>query len=195
MSSIIKKWIDIDLNSNWTPDLPTLRYSGGGIPVFLWDDLQHYTTLKSTLSGETPLHTLHMKHPDALTVRNYTPWYNLEINENSYTSYCLEEPEDVDFLPLEEYTSTVPKQIRGKVYSVSLTALQDIDAYYENETNFDRVRLKVYPSKFSKVAIECFTWFNSVDQITAFDLNKNEYLMREEIDPVAFREDDDVYAY
>lgn len=185
----IKKWIDIDTECNYTYDLPALRYFGGGVPVFLWDDLQDYVTLKTILGTMAPItDNVEIRNPAALTVRKYLPWYCITSSAEDYSSFCLEEPEDVDFLSLEEYNVGVPKQVEGKIAYVSLSALQELDAYYENEVNFDRVKIKVYPSKYYKSPIECFTWMNNVDQLCEFDLLTNEYVLRGGIDPVPYRD-------
>lgn len=197
IDTTIKKWIDIDVSCNFTPDLPSMRYFGGGIPIFLWDDLQDYAILKNTLGEIAPIaDNLEIRHPAARTVRKYRPWYNLMPDLDYYASYCLEEQEDVDFLSLQEYTVGSAMQMEGKVCFVTLAALQEIDAYYENETNFDRTRIKVYPSKFYTHPMECYTWFNNVDQLCEFDNISNEYVLRDGIDPVPYRDTlENTYAY
>jgi hypothetical protein len=185
----IMSWSKIDVDSNFTPDLPSLRYFGGGIPVFIWDNLTDYTQLKSAL-GQTidASKEVEVRHAHAITVNKYIPWYNLLPDVDSYAGYCLEEPADIDFLSVADYTIGTPLQLEGHIVYVSLAALQELDAYYENETNFDRVKIKVYTSKFYKQPLEVFTWMNNVDQVAEFDTQTNEYVLRDGVDPVPFRD-------
>jgi hypothetical protein len=195
-NTTIKKWIDIDLQANWTPDLPSLRYFGGAIPVFLWDDNQDYGLLKTVLGHVDITKSVEIRHPTAITERKYLPWYNIFADHSYYPSYCLEEPDDVDFLSLKEYTMGRAMPLEGKLVYCNLQAMQELDAYYENETNFDRVKVKVHPSKYYKTPIECFTWMNNVDQLCEFDMKTNEYVLRVGIDPVPYREtEENTYAY
>jgi hypothetical protein len=191
----IQDWIEIDTSSNYTPDLPALRYFGGAIPVFLWDDNQDYGILKTALGPVSIASAVEIRHPQAITVKKFVPWYNMAPTDERYPSYCFEESEDVDFVTAEEYTVSIPRQLKGKIAFVTLAALQELDAYYENEYNFDRVSLKVQPSQWNKVPVECFSWFNSVDQICEYDTKTSEYIFREGIDPVPYNEHEGLYVY
>lgn len=192
----IKKWVDIDTTTNWTPDLPALRYNGGGIPIFLWDDNQDYGILKSVLNQVSISQHVEFRAFAAKTADRFLPWYNLMPDQNYYPSYCLEEAEDVDFLSLAEYTIGKPMQMEGKIIYVSLEALQELDYYYENEFNFNRVKIKVHPNLQAKTHYDCFTWLNDVDSLCEFDNITNEYVFRKGIDPVPYRETNNhTYAY
>jgi hypothetical protein len=191
----IKDWIEIDTTSNYTPDLPALRYFGGAIPVFLWDDNQDYGILRNALGPVRIASAVEVRHPQAVTVNKYIPWYNMIPTDQYYPSYCLEESVDLDFILCEEYNVSTPRQMKGKIAHITLAALQELDAYYENEYNFDRTKIKAYPSLWNKTPVECFTWFNTVDQVCEFDSNTSEYVFREGIDPVPYKEHEGLYVY
>lgn len=184
----IKNYIDADVKYNLTPDLPILRYYGRGIPVFLWDDLQDYSTFSAIL-GSLPLEDCYeARFPNAVTQNKYVPWYNMDESKESFAAYCLEEYEDLAFLDVPSYTMGMPKQIKGKIAAVSLEALQELDCYYENQEIFTRCLIKVYPSNWTSTPMEVFAWFNSVDQISSFDTETSEYILDKNIDLTPFRD-------
>lgn len=196
VNKTLKDWINLDKKYTYTPDLPSLRYFGGAIPVFLWDGMQDYMTLKENLRHLTHPNSFEIRYPKAVTCRKFVPWYNMKLSTQHFASYCLEEPEDIDFLSVPEYTKGEPKALKGKVVYVTLEILCELDGYFENENLFNRVKVDVYPSTLNKNAIKVFTWMNDVDQLSEFNLTTNEYEISDGIDPVLFREDDDgTYAY
>jgi len=183
----IKNFIEIDVKYNMTPDLPKLRYFGGGVPVFLWDDLQDYNTL-CTVLGSIDMRTHYeSKFFNAFTVGKYVPWYNMDEAKERYAAYCLEEYEDIEYLSVPEYTIGKPLQVKGKVVCLSVEAIQELDIYYENEHIFTRHRIQVYPSQWSKQPQEVYAWLNDVDQISCFDSKTSEYILDQDIDPTPFK--------
>lgn len=184
----IKNYIDADVKYNATPDTPTLRYYGSGIPVFLWDDLQDFSVINTILGSLCVEENYESRYFSAMTVGQYVPWYNMDESNDSFAAYCLEEYEDLAFLDVPEYTMGMPLQIKGKVSLVSLEALQELDNYYENQHIFTREKIKVYPSPWSKDATEAYAWFNGVDQISSFDTSSNEYILDKNIDLTPFKD-------
>ena len=179
----IKSFINVDVKHNSTPDLPSLRYYGAGIPVFLWDNMQDYQNITSILGSTEMATSYESKFYNALTVNKYVPWYNMDDSRDSYAAYCLEEYEDLAFFDVPEYTIGKPLPIKGKIALVSLEALQELDIYYENEKIFTRTLIKVYPSQYCKTPTEVFAWFNTIDQISSFDQDTSEYVLDKNIDP------------
>lgn len=182
----IKNYIDIDKEYNVTPDLPYMRYFGSGIPVFFWDGLKDFSTLQAVLSSINVEKNYESKFYNAMTVGKYVPWYNMEDNRDSYASYCLEEYDDLVFLDLPDYTMGIPLSVQGKVVNVSLEALLELDAFYENEHIFTRQLIEVHPSQWSTTKIKAFTWFNTVDQISTFDTKTSEYTLDKNLDFTPF---------
>lgn len=183
----IKNYIDVDVKYNVTPDLPTLRYNGCGIPVFIWDDLQDYSTISAVLQS-LPMQDCYLSvYPTAITCNKYIPWYNMDDSRDSFAAYCLEEHEDLALLEVPGYTVDTPLQMRGKVVRVSLEALRELDMYYENNHIFSRQKIKVFPSAYNKLPLEVYTWFNNVDQISSFDTQNSEYILDKNIDLTPFR--------
>lgn len=183
----IKNYIDADVSYNFTPDLPRLRYYGSGIPVFLWDDLKDFKSLQFALGSLDLSACYESRFFQAITAQNYVPWYNMDESQGSYPAYCLEEFEDIDFLGLPEYTKGDPLPMKGKLVSVSLQALQELDCYYENNHIFERTLITVYPSQWNKQPMQAYTWLNNVDNLSTFDGKTQEYVLDENIDPTPFR--------
>lgn len=192
MIETVQKWIQQDIKSNCTPDLPALRYFGGGIPIFLWDDMKEFSNILEVIGSLDYNDNCEVRHPDARSQLRYIPWYNLDPSQEVYPAYCLEEPEDLDFITVEDYCLDQPLELEGKVLYVSLAALQEFDMYYNNQHLFNRVKIKVYPSKWYKTPIECYTWMNDIDQVTEYDMKTNEYVLMSNLDPVPFRDTGDL---
>lgn len=184
--SNIKTLIEVDVKYNLTPDIAELRYYGKGIPVFLWDDLQDYTTLQHVLGSLDLSRSYEVKHFGAMTTRKYVPWYNMEDGKNTFAAYCLEEYDDLALMEVPEYTYGTPLPMKGKVINVSLEALQELDNFYENEQSFVRQKIKVQASVYTKHIVEAFTWFNDVDDISVFDNGTSEYVLDKGIDLTPF---------
>lgn len=179
--------ISADIDDNVTPDLAEMRYYGDTIPVFLWDDLQDYSNLVMALHPFNVSDHYQVKFFSARTVTEHVPWYNLKDSDKAYTSYCLEEYDDVCFLDLPEYSSATPRPVRGKIAKVSLAALKKLDEYYNNTYIFTRQIVAVKPSNDAK-PIKAYTWFNQVDQISTYSNEDCEYILDDGLDFTPFKE-------
>jgi hypothetical protein len=184
----IKALIDVDVKYNLTPDLPKLRFYGHGIPVFLWDGLQDYSTITTIIGCTDMTNNYESKFYNALTVNKFVPWYNMDDSKDSYAAYCLEEHEDVALLEVPEYTIGTPLQMKGKICLVSVLALQELDMYYENDSIFTRTEIDVYSSQYTRTPMRVFTWLNSADQISSFDNETSEYILDKNIDLTPFKD-------
>lgn len=184
----IKAAIESCSKLNFTPDLHKLRYFGGGLPVFLWDSCQGYNFCKEVLF-DLPYHNhVESRHPMAVTVGKYLPWYNLDPSPHSFEDYCLEESEDLELISTSEYNVGEPRPIEGKICYMTLEALKAFDEHYENQHLFDRIQIDVYPNVVNKNPIRCFTWMNNVDQVSIFESKSSEYVFSPSIDVVPFKE-------
>jgi len=187
--------IEEDKRDNYTPDLTALRYTGSGIPVFLYDNVRKYQEMVDVLNGLEYNSNVSAPHYNAVTKNKYVPWYNVSPSTEVFPSYCLEEHFDIDFIEVPEYTiDEEPKYIQGKICYVTLAALQELDAYYGNSLDFDRVQIQVRPKAACKISIQCFTWMNNVDQITEF--KDSNFVLKEGLDLVPYSSlGDDVYQF
>lgn len=195
----IKHCIQQDIKWNCTPDLATLRYTGDGIPVFLWDSLTNYENLGIILSSLVVKDHYASVYHNAVTDKRYVPWYNINPSSQRYDSYCLEEHEDVEYVEVPGYSLGDPLPIMGKFCYISLKAIQELDLYYENERDFTRKIIKVKPSRYAAVARPAYAWFNTVDQLTEFNSTTSEYDFASDIDVTPFATEthnkEDYYKY
>jgi len=172
----LKTLIEADMQYNSTPDLPQLRYHGDGIPVFFWDELKDMTAARLIFPRTADFNKHYEpKFFSAYTVKKYLPWYNISAKSETYSSYCLEEYEDLAFTKIPEYTISEAMQMKGKVCRVSLEYLVELDVFYETDHNFNRVWIDVYPSEYYKTPVRAFTWLNDIDQLCVFNTTTNEY--------------------
>lgn len=189
----VRKWLEIDTKYNRTYDMPKLRYYGSvGIPVFFWDSLKTSDAFQSVLSYVSVADETTLVHPTAVTKNKYVPWYNVGESSDVFSAYCIEEHEDLDFIGVPEYTKGEAHPIEGKIYNVSLKAIQELDMFYENGETFNRIIIEVFPSKYYVQPKLVWAYFNDVDQIATFDTKTQDYLLDKDIDPTVFRTHTDV---
>lgn len=187
-----------DLKFHSTPDLTELRYFGGPLPIFIWDDLCDPTLMKEVLGVDLNYYdNVEPRYYLAVTKGKFSPMYNITETSNNYGHYCLEDDEDLDFLTLPEYTVDESKRMSGKIYYVSIEALQSLDLYYENESLFNRTMIEVNPTKNATTTMKCFTWMNDLDQISEETLDQGfEYHLRKDLDFCHFPTNNDgFYSY
>lgn len=192
----IKHLIDLDKKYSMTPDTPQFRHIGmSGIPIFLWDALSSTETLEVVLSHVDMNQNVKLTNANAMTKDKYVPWYNMGDSSDAFQAFCLDDVFDLDFLDLPEYTDGNPLNISGKIFQISLEALQDLDIFYENTRTFQRQIINVFPSKYHTNPVLCYTWLNDLDQITTFDTKSQEYLLDKDIDPTPFRVSKDLAGF
>lgn len=184
----LKDKIQMDIRYNWTPDLTALRYLGGPIPVFIWDDLTNFSTLKDVLDELGYfVHHASVTSTDAYTVSKYVPFYNISDSKSSYPCYCLEEESDLDFFDAPDYTIDEARVLKGKMYDMSLEAIRVLDMYYENESQFDRVGIEVKKIRNADKSYKCFTWMNTAEQFAQDELNNTfNWKFRDDLDLTPF---------
>lgn len=179
----------------FTPDLPKLRYLGQGVPVFLWDVCQFTDSLGMILGGMEEGKDYRVTYPRAYTSRSYIPWYNIDHTSATFPSYMLEEPADCDFLQLPDYSIAKPLPVQGRVLSLSLRAIRELDFHYDNTGTFERTKIKVKPYTSSSFEYECYAYLNDTDSLSEFDLKDNEYKLQEGIDLTPFSDTGDIFYY
>lgn len=180
MTSSIAKTIDIDIKYGCTPDLPSLRYHGrNGIYVFLWDDMTTLANVQAVTNSSQIFDEYRSEYSEAITVDPYMCWYNLKA---PYAAHMLNDPDAIPFLDLEAYQEGELLPVKGKLVTVSLDLLQELDMYYNNGVDFTRVRLDVYPTVYATTKMNVFTWMNSIDQLGAWNKDVNHYKLKDTID-------------
>lgn len=180
MNAALKKSLDLDIKWCRTPDLPSLRYYGRvGIPIFLWDDMADFTNLQAVTSHNSIVDHYRSDYYNAITVDNFMCWYNLKA---PYAAHMVADLEALPFLDLEEYQEGEVLPVTGKLVTVSLDLLQELDMYYENGVNFTRTRVDVHPTPFATTKMNVFTWVNTIDQLGAWDHAKQNYKLNDDVD-------------
>ena len=169
----LKQELEYDIQMNFTPDLTSLRYYGAGIPVFLYDELSDYSNLASALDNCKPLSSnFTTTEFSAMTMDKYVPFKNVSDNQGYYDTYMLQTVKHLSRL----YSGTVElRRVKGKLITMSLDALQDIDRYYTNGISYNRKVISIKPNERSKVVYKVFAYFADVDMITKYDPHKKEY--------------------
>jgi len=194
--------LSLDSKYNLTPDLPSLRYHGAAVPVFLWDDLANSTAFGNLLGiNKSEYHKwFKSTYSQACTISKYIPWYNVESNKtDAYNAYCLSEVADIDFLDTEDFQLDTPRYLEGAVYHVSLDALLELDQHYVNGFNFNRTTVGIRPSAWATQSSLCYAYFNELEDLGDLDENETMYKVPFGIDLVPFynhkRGEKDLYLY
>lgn len=161
----MKKMIELDIKHGYTPDISELRYCGTrGLKIFLWDDLKDFNILQSLTTFNTILSEHYQsEYYLANTVDKVKAYYNLKA---PYAGVIFDA--DADHPELDDYMKTEPRSILGKIVTVSLQLLTELDCYYENgglSSCFRRKKIKVYPSPYKKTPVEAWTWFSPIDSV------------------------------
>ena len=178
----LQKEIKLDIKYGYTPDIPTLRYSGSaGVPIFLWDDLREFSNFKAVVGDEDDINNHYLpEFYKAVTKESYYAWYNM--GDSCYEAFMLGHNDWIKDVPVEDYAKTIPQPVTGKIVKVSLQLLTDLDMYYENGKNFSRVKIPVYQSSYTDLVRECYTWVNTPVQLRYFDVKTKQYSLKKGID-------------
>lgn len=177
----IKELIDMDTSLNFTPDMAYLRYFSDGIPVFLWDDVKHFSSLRQVKSGDIIPHC-HSVSFTAETVNKYLPWTNMTKADSNFDYYCLDNYEDCELFDIPDYVETDPLPVKGTLYKMSLDMLNKLDSFYENGSFFNRKIISVRESGSSPTEKKAFAYFNSPEQIGTYNSKTSMYDFDENID-------------
>lgn len=185
----IRDLVSLDIKYNQTPDMSSLRFYGGGIPVFFWDDLQQDQTLYQTLGfkGKTDGYS-HIRNyfGSCRTAEAFVPWYNLSDDSDAYPAYCIEDPDDISMMEIEDYCESVRRPMSGTIKLLDLKALADLDIYYMNGEIFERRLIDIYLSPAATKAVKVWAYLNTVDGIATYSKDHGCYVFDEGIDVMNF---------
>ncbi len=183
----IKSAVDFDTKYGWTDDLYRLRYAGGPVRVFVWDDLRDFSCMSEATGMANGVLTSNISNPyyHAETTDKFVPWYSLD-EHGSYQGLCLEEVVDLEWLHADSHVFGKPRPMRGKIFDASLELISSLDAYYENTTNFNRVPVSVKTSIHTDRVLQAFTWLNDIDQLMEYNVEKNQYELLPGLDLAPF---------
>jgi len=151
-----------DYADNYTPDLPTLRYYGGPIPVFLWDMLSTFNGFPDALPRLEKGKDYKVKWYNSFTTGKGVVYENKDISANGYMHYFLNTQEDNDkvCLPIDAPS----RNVEGRLYEVSLRGLQELDFFYANGYNFKRTRIQIKKEEYGQMAT-AYTYLNTADHL------------------------------
>lgn len=197
MSGNLFDQIHDDIDNSNTFDAPMLRYYGGPIPVFLWDNLQDYPALIDAVkicSGSS--HYQYM-HGVAYTKELMLPWYNMTMDLEEHIGLCLAQSEDINALNLSSLESGDLMPLQGKVVGLSLRAIRELDIYYENEVKYSRIPIDIVPvgplNKDRKKTIRAFAYLNVIEDVADYSDTKKEWELKSDIDLMPFKDSGGVY--
>lgn len=187
--------IMVDTSRNRTPDLSTLRYAGTQ-RVFLWDDLQDPIALYNELLMSLESDDYKFIYPKAVTKDKFLPFYNLaDTDTMRYAGVCLEETADLQYIVnLPAHCEAEEKPMVGKIAEVSLRALQELDEYYDNEYNYSRVEIEVFPYRSAAKTIKVWVYLNDLQDVAEWSEAKQEWIVAPHIDVTPFVEVDGLYT-
>lgn len=180
-----------DLDYMNTFDLPQLRYHGQRIQVFLWDDLQDYPMLSSTLNGCSAVDDYRVESAYVHTVKHFLPWYNMSHGNYHANSYCLYSQADLNDIEMPEWMLEEPMPLSGTLFSMSLKGLVELDRYYENEYKYTRRIVRVQPqskTKYEYPEIDVFGYFNEIEDVANYSTHSKRWSLQEGMDLLPFRE-------
>lgn len=153
------------LTDHYTYDLAELRYLKKDIFVFIYDDMKHEDQLRTYLPGARKNIDYKIVSYSAVTEGKFLPWYEISTEGKSYTSYCLDEADDLALIETPDYARQEPLPIKGVLLKLTLETLQDFDWYYENEDIFERSTIKVnqFINSAQPVIVDAYCYMNTFD--------------------------------
>ena len=113
-----------DVQLNFMHDLPTLRYQKEPLYVWLWDQNKNFFDYKKVFTGLSMTVDYRVVGMDALSVENLTPHFNGQVSTNSFDCYLTRQG---TVIPSVTWKS---RKVTGKLFEVSLEALEMLDYYY-----------------------------------------------------------------
>lgn len=185
-----------DIDDSHTFDMPLLRYYGGAIPVFLWDDLQDYPEMIKQIPATSTSAGYKYMTGRAFTKELLLPWYNMSMDLEEFTGFCLGHSEDLNALDLDPVEQGALQPIAGKMVGMSLEAIRQLDIYYENEVKYTRRLIEVIPQSLANKGMEplqAYAYFNVLDDLATYNKMTNEWTMRSGMDLLPFKDNGGVY--
>jgi gamma-glutamylcyclotransferase (GGCT)/AIG2-like uncharacterized protein YtfP len=119
-------------STNFTYDHSKLRY-GGPIPVFLYGDYRNWAFVDRVCVNSEHSKDYKYDFGDVLTDDTFVRFNRRRTGNHAYPSFMFDmTPENFEGL-----TPTAAK-IQGAVFTLSLKALQELDYFFRNGSNFQR---------------------------------------------------------
>ena len=173
-----------DVCQTFTPDMPTLRYRGKSVKVFLWDNLRVTSDFKNIFNQPTIGKDFTKDHMPYFTVQDFLPMYDVGSNKVDpiYPAVCLEDTLDMMYLDLPDALKDAQAaRIMGNVYTVSLDLLTDLDYYYENEIGHTRTEIEVRKGALTTTE-QVFVYMSDVDNVSTYDVHANNYKINSDME-------------
>lgn len=172
----------IDLQWNFTPDLPALRFQGPQL-VFLWDDLSLGFALQDRMGLRMP-EDQRIESVSAQTVTHYLPIKN-SVDTSSEYKYRL--PAMADWRPMVEdfqaaSVSGPVLPVAGRVFSVGLKAITTLDNYYCNTLAMHRRKISVMSHTKGSI-VQAWTYLTKLTDVCKYDPHKQKHRFSHTFDP------------
>ncbi len=177
----INDCVEQDVWMNLTDDLPRLRFDGPQM-VFIWDDMKDRIKLED-LDIDLNKDFI-VKHWNAYTVKHYLPFRNVQVNNKTFRQYV---PRGVNWPNLMSQSvpdkfQAEPRPIEGRIYSMSLKAIQALDQNYGHGYTHSRVKVPVRTGMTSESpVIDCWLYFTALKGISKYDAHEQQYVMNKDI--------------
>ena len=174
----VKDCLDQDRWCGLTPDMPELRFKGPQL-VFLWDqnkDRQFFDDNHLERGKDYVI-----KHWNAHTVRSYIPFRNNSGAIGTLPFYAMKSVNWPDLMVEDQVSQLLrdPMQISGRVMSVSLKALIELDQYYSNGFATTRHRIPVTTGMQTNTPdVSCWMYFSSLRSLCKYDPHSQKYSMQ-----------------
>lgn len=172
-----------------TPDLTRLRYKGPQF-VFMWDKCRDTDWLDR--QGLKKNRDYLIETWNAVTQREYLPFENPSSNNRNYGAYLPRTinwwkvfgKTDEDNPILQELANTEPSPVAGRIFSMGLEAIRQLDAYYGNGATHIRSLVPVHTGRTeSSDVMMCWVYFTNIQAISKYDPHEKIYKLSSGITP------------
>ena len=191
----VQRRIDNDCMMGCTPDVAALRYAGPQ-KVFLWDDTQDMMRWNK----------LNLDLPKDIKTVGFQAWTQHELmpmmkrgGSCQYKALLPLGPSWRSQIKAHEVGSFMSMQtapIKGKVVSMSLKGITNLDRYYVNGLIFDRIKMPIVTLERSTQKVEsCWMYVNKLTSIAKYDPHEQKYMLGSYFDPIPFEKQGGKWDY
>lgn len=182
---VVENMLMEDVWMGMTPDQTRLRYKGPQY-VFMWDACRDTDWLES--HGIKRNRDYVIESWNAMTERRFLPFENGTPNNRNFSAYL---PRTVNWYKIygednevaKKLKTLEPHQVAGRIISMSLEGLRQLDAYYGNTASHTRELIPVFQSRVSTAQkIMCWAYMSNIRSISKYDPHKKKYEMASGID-------------